>query len=550
MEWPAAAVSTAYDPLILLMDTRILNVSAPCAALFATTPEAMRHESILNLVTPEDRSALAAQLRDSTTGTRAYRASRRDGRIFLLEVQVIPCLSDGRKVQLLVLHDNTVGKAAELMAANHMAELDYLSHSALTLLGQMSLHALYDYISAQVLTLAESAVVALLTYDPQLNASTVKCVQGTTEQLATLDTLLGFPLAGTELPMSTLASSELSHPEGRLEHCVNFLSLFADHDAELSEEIMRQLDIQAWYLFPLRIDQQLLGVIIIAMIGQVTPQNPYLISALLNQASIALQRYRAEAALERERAYLATAIDMLPLPLSFIALDGTVQRRNVAMQTFLDKYGVREECEWQYFDPLTHVPVLPERHPLYRALQGEIINGQEMLLAFADVQRLPALVYAAPICLAEQVVATVYAVQDITEIKATDQAKDEFLAVLSHELRTPLTSILGWSELIHQSDDSLRYRQSMEVINRNALRIKELVTELLDMSRIIHHKLTISPEPLDLREQLRQAVENLQCEAQRQQVALVLSSRPPRRCRRWLTRCACSNAWGTCCTTA
>ncbi len=69
----------------------------------------------------------------------------------------------------------------------------------------------------------------------------------------------------------------------------------------------------------------------------------------------------------------------------------------------------------------------------------------------------------------DKVVATVYAVQDISALKEADQAKDEFLAVLSHELRTPLTCIVGWSELLHLADDPARLRQSMEVINRNAL---------------------------------------------------------------------------------
>ncbi|HEY0323421.1 MAG TPA: PAS domain S-box protein [Pyrinomonadaceae bacterium] len=77
-----------------------------------------------------------------------------------------------------------------------------------------------------------------------------------------------------------------------------------------------------------------------------------------------------------------------------------------------------------------------------------------------------------------------------------NRMKDEFLATLSHELRTPLTAILGWSSMLHagQLDEEARGR-ALEAIERNAKSQRQIIEDLLDVSRIITGKLR-----LDVRE--------------------------------------------------
>ncbi len=70
--------------------------------------------------------------------------------------------------------------------------------------------------------------------------------------------------------------------------------------------------------------------------------------------------------------------------------------------------------------------------------------------------------------------------------------KDEFLATLSHELRTPLTAILGWSQILRQSNsDANDLEQGLDTIERNARVQTRLIEDLLDMSRIISGKLRL-----------------------------------------------------------
>jgi len=77
--------------------------------------------------------------------------------------------------------------------------------------------------------------------------------------------------------------------------------------------------------------------------------------------------------------------------------------------------------------------------------------------------------------------------------------KDEFLANLSHELRTPLTSILGWANLLITSNlDEQVTKRALETISRNARVQRQLIDDLLDISRIITGKLRLNVRPVEL----------------------------------------------------
>ncbi len=112
---------------------------------------------------------------------------------------------------------------------------------------------------------------------------------------------------------------------------------------------------------------------------------------------------------------------------------------------------------------------------------------------------------------------------DITALKEADHAKDEFLAVLSHELQTPLTAILGWSAEALRQDNPDFINHAMAVVHRNAVRQARLVNEILDMSRLIHRKITLEPVPTDLWMQANLAVENVRHLAAERTLSLTLA---------------------------
>ncbi len=80
-----------------------------------------------------------------------------------------------------------------------------------------------------------------------------------------------------------------------------------------------------------------------------------------------------------------------------------------------------------------------------------------------------------------------------------NRLKDEFLATLSHELRTPLSAILGWAHMLRRdlTDEAMR-RHAMEVIERNAYAQKQLIEDILEVSRIVTGKLRVEVRPVEL----------------------------------------------------
>jgi PAS domain S-box-containing protein len=86
-------------------------------------------------------------------------------------------------------------------------------------------------------------------------------------------------------------------------------------------------------------------------------------------------------------------------------------------------------------------------------------------------------------------------------------AKDRFLAVLGHELRSPLNTVLGWAQILGaRADLDPGVRKAIKTIERNARTQAQLISELLDVSRIIAGKLHLSFEVVDLKAVVTAAV--------------------------------------------
>lgn len=98
--------------------------------------------------------------------------------------------------------------------------------------------------------------------------------------------------------------------------------------------------------------------------------------------------------------------------------------------------------------------------------------------------------------------------QQANDLDRANRAKDEFLAILSHELRTPLNSILGWSQLLqNRKMDQRTVDRALEAIERNAQNQAQLVDDLLDIARILQHRLELNLCPMNLLIPVEAAIE-------------------------------------------
>lgn len=88
-----------------------------------------------------------------------------------------------------------------------------------------------------------------------------------------------------------------------------------------------------------------------------------------------------------------------------------------------------------------------------------------------------------------------------------NRLKDQFLATLSHELRTPLSAILGYTRLLRLGKlGEEQQGPALDVVERNALSLKQIIEDVLDVSRIAAGKLRLNVQPVRLPEIIEDAV--------------------------------------------
>ncbi len=78
------------------------------------------------------------------------------------------------------------------------------------------------------------------------------------------------------------------------------------------------------------------------------------------------------------------------------------------------------------------------------------------------------------------------------ELREANQVKNQFLANISHEIRTPLTSIIGQAEaMLNEHGQNFELKASLGVIQRQGEHLKDLVSDVLDLSRIEAQRLEL-----------------------------------------------------------
>ncbi len=88
--------------------------------------------------------------------------------------------------------------------------------------------------------------------------------------------------------------------------------------------------------------------------------------------------------------------------------------------------------------------------------------------------------------------------QQYEKVKESEKMKSEFINIAAHELRTPIQPILGLTDIIYSKIEDKEQHELLDIIMRNAYRLKRLSDNLLDVTKIESQSLMLKKEKLNL----------------------------------------------------
>jgi two-component system, OmpR family, sensor histidine kinase VicK len=251
-------------------------------------------------------------------------------------------------------------------------------------------------------------------------------------------------------------------------------------------------------------------------------------TAELQAANFSLQqeineRKQAEAALRQSEEQLRLITNTLPVLIAYVDDQERYQFNNQA-----------------YADWLGHVPTAIQGKPLryvwgeacyermaphvHGVLAGQAVTYENEINLKDGSSRSVSVTYIPHYNLNKQISGFFALTSDISEHKAIERMKDEFISVVSHELRTPLTSlhsalkILSTGRLGTLTPDG---QQFLAIADENTERLVRLVNSVLDLQRIESGAVTMEKQVCNALDLMTTAMESMHPMAQQHEIKLV-----------------------------
>lgn len=230
---------------------------------------------------------------------------------------------------------------------------------------------------------------------------------------------------------------------------------------------------------------------------------------------------RDTSALRRSEALHRTSLESMADALLLVDTEGRIVEANRATLRLL---GLRAEGLPRDVRQLFSVldvrrpdgsPLAHDEAPSLKALRGETVCEEELLLHRPSGERLHISVTASPVRTGTgwPPELAVVVLRDMTELKRLERMRDEFISTAAHELRTPITTIKGYAQLLDRwtpGGHEPREGRAFQILNRQSDRLTQLVQELLEVSRLQLGRLALRRQRFELGELVADVLERMQ----------------------------------------
>ncbi|TGC09527.1 PAS domain-containing hybrid sensor histidine kinase/response regulator [Methanolobus halotolerans] len=241
---------------------------------------------------------------------------------------------------------------------------------------------------------------------------------------------------------------------------------------------------------------------------------------------------RTEEELKQRETLLNKVFDILPVGLWFADTNGKLLQGNPAGKRIWGAEPLVPPEDYDVFKAQrlpTGEEVLPEDWALVHTIKkGVTIENELLEIEAFDNKRRIILNYTAPVLSDDgEMLGAIIVNNDITDLKkielellkakeaaeAANAAKSEFLANMSHEIRTPMNAIIGFTDLLMETEMSDVQQHYTQIVQKSGENLLELIEDVLDISKIDAGKLELEKVDFDLLNLLKDFVDTMSLRA-------------------------------------
>ncbi|MEM8604130.1 MAG: PAS domain S-box protein, partial [Cyanobacteria bacterium P01_H01_bin.121] len=260
-----------------------------------------------------------------------------------------------------------------------------------------------------------------------------------------------------------------------------------------------------------------------ASISKLQTETAHLFTVILKD--ITAQR-QFETALRRSEEQLRLTTNAMPALICYVDTD---QRYRFNNQTYEDWLQIpiadlQGRHIWEVLDAAYYAQAKPH---IEAALAGQEVSFEAELMCPDGQSRYLLVRYTPDVDEQGNVKGFFGLKNDISDRKATERLKDEFVSIVGHELRTPLTSIHGSLRILASKKLGTLTPQGQEFIEislRNTQRLTRLINDVLDLERMESGRVVMSMQACNLTELMAQATQAMQTMADTQNVQIIVES--------------------------